>query len=496
LKPSKPIALTKKFLNVVHFCLCGNLNQTAMKYLITSLSLFVIACVTCVQQRYLTTYQQLKEFEGMYQYLNGSTLKIAASPKDTLLYAIINSSKYPLKPAADDLFLNTSNDRVVFIRNTAGKIRGYALGKDTFNLLSHDVHFPASMWFPRPGVSNFTYQYAQPVQLDDGLSTSNLASSGLDVSLLTNMMDKVVDGTYPNVHSILIIKDGKLVFEEYFYQYTRDSVHELRSATKSFVSALAGIALDKQFIKSKTEPVLSYFPEYTLGNNSDAKKKITIENLLTNQSGFDCDISNDASKGNETKMGYSNDWVKFTLDLPMIDTPGGKGMYCSGNVIVAGRIIEKATGMPLPQFAEKYLFTPMGIKQYYWKFKPDPSSAEDFCQVYLRPRDMAKFGLLYLNKGKWQGKQLISEDWINASLSKHSTIQGVQYGYLWWIKYLDADGVRYYGKAAQGNGGQKIYIWEDLNLITVITGGNYNQQSPSDEIIRKHILPAFNHHKK
>jgi CubicO group peptidase (beta-lactamase class C family) len=110
----------------------------------------------------------------------------------------------------------------------------------------------------------------------------------------------------------------------------------------------------------------------------------------------------------------------------------------------------------------------------------------------LRPRDLAKFGLLFLNKGNWNGRQIISADWCAQSLKKHSIIQGVDYGYQWWIKYLDADGVRYYGKAAQGNGGQKIFIWEQQNMVTVLTGGNYNVQSPSDVVIRKYILRAFN----
>jgi len=176
----------------------------------------------------------------------------------------------------------------------------------------------------------------------------------------------------------------------------------------------------------------------------------------------------------------------------MIDTPGGKGMYCSGNVIVAGRIVEKATKQPLPEFAKRNMFAPLGITNFKWNFKPDISSAETFCQLYLRPRDMGKFGLLFLNNGKWNGKQIISSSWVKQSLTKHSTVQNVDYGYLWWIKYLMVDGVKYYGKAAQGNGGQKIYIWEQQNMVTVITGGNYNTQSPSDELIGKYILPAFN----
>jgi CubicO group peptidase (beta-lactamase class C family) len=220
--------------------------------------------------------------------------------------------------------------------------------------------------------------------------------------------------------------------------------------------------------------------------------KLTIENLLTNQSGLDCDITNEKAEGNETKMYNSDDWVKFSLDLPMVDIPGGKGMYCTGNSIILGRIIEKQTKQPLTEFAHQTLFAPLGITKVKWQFKPDKSSAETFCQLNLRPRDLAKFGLLYLNKGNWNGNQIISSDWCAQSLKKHSVIQGVDYGYQWWIKYIDADGVRYYGKAAQGNGGQKIYIWEQQNMVTVVTGGNYNTQSPSDELIRKYILPAFN----
>jgi CubicO group peptidase (beta-lactamase class C family) len=445
------------------------------------------------QQNYKVSYDQLKEFEGLYEYINHTTLKIAASPIDTLLYAIIDKSRYPLTPFDKDVFLNRQKDKVLFFRSKSNAISGYILNRDTLKLLNKNVSFPKEIWYPRLTTGNaFKYSYEKPKDLKDGLIIGNVVESGLDTALLDEMIRKIVDRTYPNVHSVLIIKNGKLVFEEYFYEYTKDTLQELRSATKSFVSALTGIAIDKGLVKSKNEKVLSYFPEYTFENNSDLKKQITIENLLTNQSGLDCDISNEKSVGNETIMSNSDDWVKFTLDLPMSDIPGGKGMYCSGNPVTLGRIIEKETKQSLPKFAEQRLFAPLGITKFKWHFKPDKSSSETFCQLYLRPRDMAKFGLLYLNQGNWYGKQIISSDWVTQSLKKHSTVQGVDYGYLWWIKYLDADDVRYYGKAAQGNGGQKIYIWEQQNMVTVITGGNYNTQSPSDELIRKYILPAFN----
>lgn len=445
------------------------------------------------QQKFKITYEQLKEYEGVYEYKNNTTLQIAASPKDTILFAIINDSKYALKPSEKDVFLNMSQETVTFLRDQSSAITAYSSDEKTFKLLNKKVSFPKEIWYPRLNVSkDYKYVYQQPKKDLDGLVTGTLDNTGLDKALLSEMMQKIVDGTYANVHSVLIIKDGKLVFEEYFYDNNKAKLHELRSATKSFVSALTGIAIDKGLIKDKTETVLSYFPDYTIKNLTDDKKQITIENLLTNQSGLDCDVSNPKAEGNETAMNNSDDWVQFTLDLPMVDVPGGKGMYCSGNPITLGKIIERATKMPLPEFAKQTLFKDLGIKNFKWNFKPDASSAETFCQVYLNSRDMAKFGLLYLNKGLWNGKQVVSKNWVEQSLAKHSVIQGVNYGYLWWLKFLTVNGVKYNGKAAQGNGGQKIYIWEEQNMITVITGGNYNSQSPSDELIQKYILPSFN----
>jgi CubicO group peptidase (beta-lactamase class C family) len=455
------------------------------------LLLFLLTIFTSFSQQFKATYEQLKEYEGIYEYINKTTLKIAASPKDTTLYAIINESKYKLKAIDKDIFENMSNEKVTFNRKT-GLVSGYSSEGNNYNLINKKVVFPKEMWYARVNATkDYKYVYVQPKQEPDGILTANLDKSGLDKTLLNEMMSKIVDGTFPNVHSVLIIKDGKLVFEEYFYEYNKTKLHELRSATKSFVSALTGIAIDKGVIKSKDETVLSYFPDYTFKNLNEDKRVISIKNLLTNQSGLDCDISNPKSEGNETEMSNSTDWVQYTLDLPMVDVPGGKGMYCSGNPIILGRIIEKATKMPLPEFAKQTLFKDIGIKNFVWNFKPDLSSSETFCQLYLSPRDMGKLGLLYLNQGVWNGKQVISKDWVKESLTKQTVVQGVNYGYLWWLKYLEVNGTRFNGKAAQGNGGQKIYIWEEQNMVTIITGGNYNSQSPSDEIIQKYILPAF-----
>jgi CubicO group peptidase (beta-lactamase class C family) len=459
-----------------------------MKYNLLFLILFTCATFCFSQEKYKISYEKLKEYDGLYEYVNNGTIRMGASPKDTLLFAIINESKYKLKAIEKDIFLNMSGERVTFYRNKSQEIAGYITEKDSFKL-KNKVSYSKSTWFPRLD-KNTTVQ--TPINLKDGLKVGTIEKSELNPKLITDMMTKIIDGTYPNVHSVLIIKDNKLVLEEYFYEYNKDSLHELRSATKSFFSALTGIAIDKKIIKSTNEKVLSFFPEYDFENNSDLKRQLTIENLLTNESGLDCDASNPKTLGNETKMNNSDDWIKFTLDLPMVANPGENGMYCSGNPIAVGKIVEKESKTKLADFAKENLFEPLGIKKFKWNFKPDKSSVETFCQLYLRPRDMAKFGLLYLNNGKWKEKQIVSEYFVKQSLSKHSVIQGVDYGYLWWIKYFDADGTRYYGKGAQGNGGQRIYLFEKQNIVVVITAGNYNSQSSSDEIIKKNILPAFN----
>ncbi|MCE7042419.1 serine hydrolase [Dyadobacter sp. CY312] len=442
------------------------------------------------QSRFKVSYEDLKAYEGKYEYVENTTLSIAASPRDTLLYAVILKGRYPLRPVGKDLFLNNGNDSVRFVRDKENRISGYEVGKERFKLLSRDVVFPKQMWYARLNAGK--YVYSRPKNTGDGLATGDLKGSGLNPVLLAEMVNKISSEQYKGVHGILILKSNKLVFEEYFYEYTIDSLHELRSATKSFVSALTGLAIEKEFIGSANDPVLPYFPGYTPANNSALKSQITISHLLSNQSGLDCDITNPDSEGNETKMNYSDDWVKFTLDLPMIDVPGGKGMYCSGNVVTLGKIIENATKMPLPTFADKNLFEPLGIKKFSWNFRPDKSNAEDFCQVYLRPRDMAKLGLVYMNQGKYNGKQIVPANWVKTSLSQHSVVENVNYGYLWWLKYLDSNGVRYEGMAAQGNGGQRIFLFPEQDLVVVTTGGNYNMQSPADELISKYILASFN----
>lgn len=437
----------------------------------------------------------MREFEGRYEYLSGGSIEFAPSPRDGVFYAILDGAKYPLTKVSHGVFADRDGSRVVFEREQSGRVSGYRFHRpgstDFFRKLS-DSEFPESMWYARRTDGNAPYRFtgSTPPDLRDGLAVGALEDSGLNPALIARMVERIADETHKGVDSVLIVKNGKLVLEEYFYQYDRDTLHQLRSATKSVISGLVGIALETKMIGSKDESVVSFFPEYDILNLTAEKRAIAIEHLLTCSSGLACEDGNPQSPGEEMKMNASEDWARFTLDLPMVAAPGESGRYCSGGVILLGRIVEKASGRGLSAFAAEHLFGKLGITDYRWSFKPDRSSFDDACQLHMRPRDMAKLGLLYLNGGQWQGTQVISREWVEASLAKHSEVRGMDYGYLWWRQFLNVDGRRVDGITAKGNGGQRIYLWPGLDMLVVITGSNYNQQSPSDEIQIRYILPA------
>ncbi|MEO8854573.1 MAG: hypothetical protein ABI359_12400, partial [Ginsengibacter sp.] len=175
-------------------------------------------------QQHKISYEQLKEYQGIYEYPNHLKVSFAASPKDTALIAIINQSEYLLKNESPDVF-STKYDTIHFLRDLHKALSAYISKKDTFKLISKNVFFPKTMWYPRLK-GNDVYQYKIPENLYDGLTVGDVNKTVLDTSLLSEMMQKIINGTYLNVHSVLIIKDGKLIFEQYFYQYNKDSVQE------------------------------------------------------------------------------------------------------------------------------------------------------------------------------------------------------------------------------------------------------------------------------
>jgi len=180
--------------------------------------------------------------------------------------------------------------------------------------------------------------------------------------------------------------------------------------------------------------------------------------------------------------------VKTVLDLPMVDAPGHDAHYCSGNIFVLNQIVQNVSGKSLHAFAKENLFDKIGVERFDWDFVPDETHQDSYSQISLRPRDMVKFGLLYLHHGKWNNEQVISREYVDASLTKHSTLRGLGYGYLWWCEDLTVNGETFRGIAAKGNGGQRIFLWPDQNMMAVVTAGNYNTQSPSNRLLMECVL--------
>jgi CubicO group peptidase (beta-lactamase class C family) len=234
---------------------------------------------------------------------------------------------------------------------------------------------------------------------------------------------------------------------------------------------------------------------------------MTLGNFLSMSSGLACNDHSSDSPGRETVIDDAPDWVKATLDLPMINNPGTQGYYCSGGVAVVGRMTENAVHMSLPDFAQANLFGPLGMTRADWTWNYNLTNAnKEFSQIHLRPRDMLKIGMLFANGGKWQGHQIISEAWVKASLSEQSQVDDTSYGYFWWKPWLNvqtpnvqtpnvqmpAGPHRVNMTAAQGNGGQKIYLIPQYDLVAVFTAGDYNSDgAPPNRIMGKIILPAL-----
>lgn len=348
-----------------------------------------------------------------------------------------------------------------------------------------------------------------PEQTSDGWQTASLDEVGIDEKALGRLIDSIDRGEYENIHSILIVKDGRLVFEEYFSGYTWnyehpehkgtltdfgiDTTHNLASVTKSVTSALVGIAMDHGFIQGVDQRVFDFFPEYA-DLSDERKDRLTLEHLLTMTSGLEW---------NEMAIPYSNrtndlvqlfwvlDPIEYILAKDAINEPGSKWYYCGGGTNLLGEVIREATGLRMDDFAEKYLFGPLGITNYEWDhINADMIHASG--NLKLRPRDMAKLGYLFLNGGVWEGEPIVSREWVEESTKKHVTrSSSAGYGYQWWLLTYRVNSMSVDAFHADGWGGQRIIVFPSLDMVVVFTGGNYVGADPSNEIVSRHILPAL-----
>ncbi len=314
--------------------------------------------------------------------------------------------------------------------------------------------------------------------------TATPESQGVDSAALTEAITQARAKGLA-IHSLLVVRNGYLIAEAYFHPYDGTRPHDIASATKPLTATLIGLAIAQGKIRSAQEPLLSFFPkrlkDQEVKNADKRKRRITLEHLLTMSSGLDC-----AGRGEPAlwNMFLAPDNTQFMLDLPMVSEPGAQYGYCSGGMHLLSSVVSKATGMNAEAFARKHLFAPLGIRNFIWPHDPQGVS-HGFGNLHLLPRDMAKLGWLFLNQGKWQGKQIVPADWVATATRSHSKTGGAgtaDYGYGWRVPTNNGP----IAFEASGRGGQSISVLPSKNAVIVMNGGGF-----ANGEVMKQVLAAF-----
>ena len=364
------------------------------------------------------------------------------------------------------------------------------------------------------------YSYEQPEYIDDGLDIGSLDEVNINARWIERAVNEVQGGRYREVHSILIYRDEKLVFEKYFqghaYQWdgpnhhgelvtwNRDMLHMIASDTKSITSTCIGIAIDKGYIESLHQSIFDYLPDYR-HLKKNGKEEITIEHLVTMTSGLKWDEWGAplSSAANDIIGLWFNceDQIACILERPLVSEPGTSFTYNGGGMIVLGEIIRNATQMDIEEFSKKYLFEPLGIDSANWSVRYPNGVIEAAGSLELKPRDMLKVGITFLNNGSWKGQQIVSGEWVEKSAGAYNNNKGINvpgtdgkglgYSYSWWTYEFYKSGKRISGYYAGGWGGQKILVIPDLNAVVILTGGTYTSKTRTFKVLETYIIPAF-----
>lgn len=345
---------------------------------------------------------------------------------------------------------------------------------------------------------------------NDGWQYAPPQSAGFDTNLIQQLLERIDDGTFKNVHSVLLVRNGKLAVEKYWpgkdsegqaQTFTADTLNEVQSVTKSVTSILVGIAMDRHLIRGVDEKISDLFPEYSDVFANELKSTIRLKDLLSMTAGFAWEewrYTYSDPRNDVAAMAGKADPFRYVLEKPMETTPGKKFVYNGGVSLLLGEIVRKASGLPVDKFAERYFFSPLGITNYFWK-KTSSGLANTFGGLGLRSCDMAKIGQLFLNGGRWNGEQIVSAEWIKKSTMEHvgagqfpSWVNADGYGYQWWLQSFQVGQKRYGSYSARGRGGQYILVFPELEFVAVFTGWNPEVSllgQPLD-MIQRFVLPA------
>lgn len=335
------------------------------------------------------------------------------------------------------------------------------------------------------------YHYHQPAPLDDGLPISTPAAEGVREAPVLDLMNAILASRYPQAHSVLLVRHGRLVVEEYFYGHHRDRLHGFQSCTKSITSLLVGIALGRGEIKSVDDLVHTYFPERRGCRWIDAQYPLTLRHILTMTAALDWDetVPYTDPRNDAAAMNLSPDWVGYVLNKALAGAPGEKYAYTSGLSILLGALLKNATGLYADEYAERHLFGPLGITRYRWDAAPD-GARHTGGGLSLRPIDAAKLGALVLAGGRWQDRQVVPEGWVRESTRRHTRPDDYGYGYQWHRPDFVVNGRALDAVAAAGYGGQWLFLFPEFDLGAVFTAGCYGGDSRPHEKIDQFILPA------
>lgn len=355
--------------------------------------------------------------------------------------------------------------------------------------------------------------YQAPVARNDGWSTAQADSVGVDARKLSAMTAAIRADPELGVHAILIERDGKLIYEEYFdgiderwgqplgkVSMTIETKHDLRSVTKSVVSALVGIARGEGAIPSLEQPLIAWFPEYPELDTPELRR-VTLSHALSMRAGFqwDEDVPYTDKRNDEIRMTRDPQPLRYVLTRPVVAEPGREFKYNGGLAQAMAAVVQRATKTPFEAYARAKLFEPLGIDDVEWMgaLGDLPSAASG---LRLRPRDLAKFGSLYLHGGRWNGKQVVPADWIDLSTRRHTRFPprpGAEgefgYGYFWWYGCIPTPAGPTEARVAVGNGGQRIFVYPGLKMAVTMLVGRYNDPAAAPltaRLVRNYVFPA------
>lgn len=372
-------------------------------------------------------------------------------------------------------------------------------GSFDFDRLGAGAH---SAFYPR-GNPPARYTYSPPVARNDGWEVGTLDDVGMDRGQIEEFVRSIIEAPMTEVgdsqiHSLLIARRGRLVLEEYFHGHHRDMAHDMRSASKSIVSVLFGAARHRGIPVAEATPVYATMLGAQAPSPDPRKREMTLGHLLTMRGGHFCDDSNPAAPGNEDVMQdqeNERDWFRYILALPLDRRPGERLVYCSIDAHLAGGVIARVAGEPVPELFDRLIARPLNMGTYSFNLSPT-GDAYMGGGAYFMPRDFLKLPQLILNGGRWAGRQVIGRDWARRSITELRDLRaGQQYGALWNSVEYPYRGRTVRAFFAAGNGGQIFMGIPELELVIGFTGGSYGDPSlyiPQRVLVPDRILPAVN----